>query len=72
MFKQGKPDGPNDTYQVHLVDRRTATIIRDNQLGNKDSKVMCGNGSYHKWFASKPEEVTCPVCLQHLANGVKP
>lgn len=72
MFKQGKPDGPNDHYRVHLNDKRPETLQRDRLLGNKGEKAMCGNGSWHKWFASKPEEVTCPECLKHLANGVTP
>lgn len=64
MFKQGKPDGPNDHYQVHLLDLRTETIIRDDLLSNKQARARCGNGSWHKWFASKPEEITCPRCRE--------
>jgi len=72
MFKQGKPDGPNAHYQVHLLDRTPETAHRDRLLANKGSKAMCRNGSFHRWYADKPEEVTCPECLKHLANGVTP
>ena len=62
MFKQGNPDGPNDHYRVHIADRRTETVIRQNSLGNMDTKSLCGNGSWHKWFATNPREVTCEEC----------
>lgn len=62
MFKQGRPDGPNDHYQVHIADDRESTRSRDRLLGNNCTKAICGNGSYHKWFATNPEQVTCQAC----------
>jgi hypothetical protein len=69
MLKQGKPDGPDAHYQVHLLDRTPETAQRDIQLANKDAKALCRNGSWHKWFASKADEVTCPECLKHLTKS---